>query len=263
MKKEIIITGYGFVGKAVANAIGENNILHIIDPKINGNLVSDYKYADGLIICVGTPSTSDGYCDVSQVTAVIDATPIHIPILIKSTVLPDLLTQIENNYPDHSICYSPEFLRASSANADFINQKFIVLGGEDPECFWQDLFAESLPNCKLFFNCSITEASMVKYTSNAFLATKVAFFNQISDLCNCNNADYNVVKQILAHDPRIGNSHMMVPGADGEKGFGGHCFPKDTQAFREYSVELNASLTILDSAIEYNKMVRKNIDIVK
>ena len=98
---------------------------------------------------------------------------------------------------------------------------------------------------------------MIKYTANTFLATKVAFFNQIYELCQLNGADYNVVRQILTHDPRIGNSHTVVPGPDGERGFGGHCFPKDTKAFRKYAYGLNKPVTILDQAIDYNETVRK------
>jgi len=98
---------------------------------------------------------------------------------------------------------------------------------------------------------------MIKYTANTFLATKVAFFNQIYDLCQQNGADYTVIRQILSHDLRIGNSHTVVPGPDGERGFGGHCFPKDTKAFRKYAYGLNTPVTILDQAIDYNKTVRK------
>jgi UDPglucose 6-dehydrogenase len=254
---KIIIAGYGFVGKAVANSLKLKNEIAIVDPQYNQDAVADHYDADGIIICVGTPGDSNGACDDSQIRAVVAATPVHVPILVKSTVLPDQVEQLALDFPEHSICYSPEFLRAASANTDFANQKHMVLGGEDPEFFWQDLFTESLANCKLFFNCSITEASMIKYTANTFLATKVAFFNQIYDLCQQNGADYTVIRQILSHDLRIGNSHTVVPGPDGERGFGGHCFPKDTKAFRKYAYGLNTPVTILDQAIDYNKTVRK------
>jgi UDPglucose 6-dehydrogenase len=258
MKKEIIIAGYGFVGKAVGKAIEHNTIIDIVDPKITDNTISDYASADGLIICVGTPSTETGDCDISQIIDVLSKTPIHIPILIKSTVTPAYLEKILRLYPDHSICYSPEFLRAATANEDFANQTYMVIGGDDPEGFWQTLFQESLSKCKLFFNTSITEASMIKYTTNCFLSVKVAFFNQIYDMCQNNGADFDLVRQVLSHDTRIGNSHMMVPGPDGSRGFGGACFPKDTKAFVHYSDQTNTNVSIVESAIKYNKKVRKN-----
>jgi nucleotide sugar dehydrogenase len=262
MKREIIIAGYGFVGKAVANAIKDHAILHICDPRINDNIVSDFKYAEGVIICVGTPSTETGDCDVNQIYQVMDTVPVHIPVLLKSTVPPNYLERLLINYPDHSIVYSPEFLRAVSANKDFLNQTHMIIGGDDPEGFWQTLFQESLPKLKLVFNTSIVEASMIKYATNCFLSVKVAFFNQLYDMCQKNGADYDLVRQVLTHDNRIGNSHMMVPGPDGERGFGGACFPKDTKAFVHYADTLQVSHTLVESAVKYNKKVRKILDIV-
>ena len=201
----------------------------------------------------------NGGCNCKDITEVLDAVPIFMPVLIKSSVTPDVIEALAEIYPDHSITYSPEFLRAVSADKDFLNQKYIVLGGEDPECFWQELFQTALPNCKMVFNCSAVEASVVKYTVNSFLATKVAFFNSIYDLCQKNNIDYDTVRHIVTHDPRIGSSHTLVPGTDGERGFGGHCFPKDTSAFIKYSKSLNTPLEILEAVVNYNGKIRKNI----
>ena len=257
--KKIIIAGYGFVGKAVANAIDQTNTVYLVDPKISEQTVNDYPLAEGVIICVGTPSTETGDCDVNQIYQVMDTVPVHIPVLLKSTVPPNYLERLLVNYPDHSICYSPEFLRAATANKDFAESKYMVVGGEDPEGFWQTLFQESLSNCKLFFNVSITEASMIKYATNCFLSVKVAFFNQLYDMCQKNGADYELVRQVLTHDNRIGNSHMQVPGPDGSRGFGGACFPKDTDAFIHYCDTLQISHTLVESAIKYNKKIRKSL----
>jgi UDPglucose 6-dehydrogenase len=253
----ILIAGYGFVGKAVFNAIQTGNTIQIIDPKYTTAEISGYPNAEGIIICVGTPSTDSGNCDDSQIRAVMAQVPVHIPVLIKSTVRPDQLEAIIQEYPEHSICYSPEFLRAATANEDFLNQKYMVIGGEDPEAFWQTLFQKSLPNCKLFFNCTHAEASMIKYATNCWLSTKVSFFNQIYDLCQTNGTNYDLIRQVLTHDNRIGNSHMQVPGPDGSRGFGGACFPKDTSAFVQYAQDLNKALTVLESAVDYNKTVRQ------
>ena len=253
----IIIAGYGYVGKAVHNALKNTNDLYIVDPKYTTGEIKHYPYAEGVIICVGTPSTDDGHCDSSQIRAVLSDVPIHIPVLIKSTVPPDQMEALIADFPQHSICYSPEFLTAANSNDDFLNQKFMIIGGTDPEGFWQTVFSTSLPNCKLFFSCTVTEASTIKYTINSFLASKVAFFNQIYDICQCNGANYDVIRQIITHDKRIGISHTMVPGPDGDRGFGGACFPKDTEAFANYAVDLNTSFTILESVIEYNKTVRQ------
>ena len=255
---KIIIAGYGFVGKAVANSLKSKHDLVIVDPKYTDAKIMDHHDADGIIVCVGTPSTASGQCDPEQVRGVLDEIPIFMPVLIKSTISPDVIEELESRYPEHSICYSPEFLRAVSADKDFADQKYMIIGGEDPECFWQDLFSTVLDKCKLYFFCSMLEASMVKYTANSFLSIKVAFFNQLYDLCQQNGADFEVVRRLVAHDQRIGAGHSLVPGLDGERGFGGACFPKDTKAFRKYAYSLNKPITILDSAVDYNNTIRQN-----
>jgi len=259
--KKIIIAGYGFVGKAVLNTLKSNYNCIVVDPKYTANEVSHHLDAEGIIICVSTPTTETGVCDISSVVNVLDQVPTTMPVLIKSTIIPSTLAELEKLYATHSIVYSPEFLRAKTADFDFANQTFVVLGGEDIDGFWQELFTPVLPKCKIYFKCSISEAATVKYTVNSFLATKVAFFNSIFDLCQQNGSDYDIVRQIITHDPRIGNSHTLVPGVDGERGFGGHCFPKDTKAFIKYANGLNTSLEILETAVEYNKKVRKVLDL--
>jgi UDPglucose 6-dehydrogenase len=102
---------------------------------------------------------------------------------------------------------------------------------------------------------------MVKYATNAFLATKVSFFNQLYDICSQNDTNYDKIKSLLLYDKRIGNSHMSVPGPDGMRGFGGACFPKDTTAFLKYVNTIGSDFSILKTAIEYNRTVRKTLDL--
>jgi len=256
---KIILAGYGFVGKAVKNAFKNKHQIDIVDPKYSSNKIKDFMDADGLMICVNTPSNKDGSCDISNVLDVLDQTPIHIPIMIKSTLTPDNAEKILNRYPDHSIVFCPEFLRKISANDDFINQKYIIIGGDDPLDFWQLLFKETLPNLKIVHTCSEQEACLVKYAINSFLATKVSFFNHIYDICQTANLDFSSVRQLICQDQRIGTGHSMVPGLDGERGWGGHCFPKDTQALIHYVHSLGQNFDLLESTIEYNNRIKNEI----
>jgi UDPglucose 6-dehydrogenase len=256
---EIIIAGHGFVGKAVANTLKDYHIIHIVDPKINDSVASDYKYAEGIIICVGTPSDAVGDCDIGQIVAVMNTVPVQVPVLIKSTIPPDYLKKILKLYPDHSICYSPEFLRAATANEDFLNQTYMILGGTDPFEIWDRTFRIALPKLKTIFHCTIAEASMTKYAINTFLSVKVTFFNQLFDMCRANNIDFNTVTSLLKLDDRIGSSHTQVPGSDGSRGFGGACFPKDTNAFVHFADRSTISHTLVESAIKYNKKIRKTL----
>lgn len=255
---KIVIVGYGFVGKAVFNALKDKHEVVIVDPQYTTNEIKYHHDADGVIICLPTPTTEDGICDVTVISNVMDEIPIFLPILIKSTVTPSIAAGFKELYSNHSIVYSPEFLRANTANQDFLNQKHIILGGEDPELFWNELFTSSLPNCKMVFTCTEEEACMIKYSANSFLALKTSFFNQVYDLCQLTNMNFDTVRQLLAQDTRIGTDHTMVPGPDGDRGWGGACFPKDTQAFIRWSQTIGAPATLVKSAVEYNNKVRKN-----
>ena len=254
---KIIIAGYGFVGKAVANALKSQHEIVIHDPKYTDFKIIDHYDADGIIICVPTPTTEYGVCDATIISDILDNIPIFMPVLIKSTVTPGVATGLKEIYNEHSICYSPEFLRSQSANNDFLNQKYVIVGGDDPECFWQDLFQSTLPNCKLVFNCTAEEACLVKYATNSFLALKTSYFNQIYDICENTGMNFEVVRQLISQDTRIGPDHTIVPGPDGNRGWGGHCFPKDTHAFIKWTNVVEAPATLVESAVRYNEKVRK------
>lgn len=255
---KIIIAGYGFVGKAVFNALKNNHEVVIVDPQYTTNEIQYHHDADGLIICVPTPTTEDGVCDVKILSEVLDQVPIFMPVLIKSTVTPGVANAFKELYSDHSLVYSPELLRAKTADKDFLNQRYVILGGEDPEYFWQELFQTTLPNCKMILKCSEEEACLVKYATNSFLALKTSFFNQLFDLCEASGIDFDTVRHIVSQDLRIGSDHTLVPGPDGQRGWGGHCFPKDTSAFVKWSQTIDSSIPLVESAIEYNKKLRKN-----
>ena len=98
------------------------------------------------------------------------------------------------------------------------------------------------------------ELILAKYARNSFLALKVSYFNQINDLCTKLDVDYDKVRQYTAVDDRIGESHTTITE---ERGFGGHCFPKDTEAFVTTSKRVDSNLSILEHAIEYNRRIRK------
>jgi UDPglucose 6-dehydrogenase len=255
--QNIVIAGYGFVGKAISKALSRHVNLSVVDPLYTSQKVYDFPDADGVIICVGTPTLPNGDCDVSQIIEVMKTVPERMPVLIKSTARPDLLEQIAHDFIGHDICVSPEFLRAHTAYEDFVHQQHMIIGGTYAHK-WFDLFKSVLPECRTLHHCTIAEAATVKYSVNNFLATKVAFFNQIYDVCQANGSNFEVVRSLIALDPRIGESHTRVPGPDGTRGFGGVCFPKDTKSFVQYSTDLNTPVTIVRSAVEYNdKLTQK------
>jgi UDPglucose 6-dehydrogenase len=108
---------------------------------------------------------------------------------------------------------------------------------------------------------TVAEASFVKYGINSFLATKVMWFNQYKELVDAHNADFKKVTEAIGRDRRVGQSHLSVPGSDNRLGFGGACFPKDTTALMAFDV--NNFLTILDTVIKENNIVRSQYDLNK
>mgnify|MGYP000874226824 CR=1 FL=1 len=101
---------------------------------------------------------------------------------------------------------------------------------------------------------------MIKYFTNSFLTTKVSFANEMYELCNNLNLDYDKIVEYATLDNRLGKSHWAVPGPDGDFGFGGHCFPKDLSAIIKMTNDLKITNNVLKSVKKTNDKVRKNRD---
>ena len=104
-------------------------------------------------------------------------------------------------------------------------------------------------------NVGVSELILTKYFRNSFLATKVAFFNQVYELCQATGANYETVAKHIGNDVRIGHSHTTITD---ERGFGGHCLPKDTSALIKTAQTHNTQLSILEEAVNYNNTLRKD-----
>ena len=223
----ILVVGCGFVGETIAKSLEEEGHTVVrIDPKYNNNKISDYlDVALSAVVAVPTP-TVDGVCDDSMIQEVLEELG-DIPVLLKCTVPPNML----ETYPEN-VTYNPEFLRAKTAEEDFKNQKHFILGGTTENCgIWKHLF--SYMNVK-FIETDRATASMVKYVYNCWLATKVAFFHEVMNNVG-DKYNHKEMINILGKFENIGPSHMAAPNDDGGLGFGGHCFPKDIEAFLNFT----------------------------
>ncbi len=259
---KIGIIGHGFVGKALQNGIVNTDSLTIIDPKL-GNKIKDLKIIepDIIFICVPTPMHKDNSQNIDIVLDVIsDIKKLSLKsvVVLKSTVLPNHITEIENQI--ENFVYNPEFLREDFADEDFVNSNLILFGGSKKNCKFVSNFYINNTKCintDHVFTDSIS-ASLVKYSINSFLSTKVMFFNELYELFQKSGTDENWKNFIkaLSKDERIGSSHMQVPGPDGRFGFGGACLPKDSSAFLGYSNEMQSKLEILSKVIELNNAIR-------
>tara|TARA_B110000008_G_scaffold190520_1_gene189260 strand:- start:755 stop:1624 length:870 start_codon:yes stop_codon:yes gene_type:complete len=260
---KVAIIGYGFVGKALHNGIKASAEVLLIDPKLNTD-INDLKNFKPqiLFICVPTPMNNNGSQDTSILENVIDElNPLleSVLIILKSTVIPSYISEIEIKVPN--IVYNPEFLRENSANEDFINSDLILFGGNDDAMKKLANFYKQYTKC-INTNYQFTDlisASLIKYSINTFLSTKVIFFNELFNVFNNSGTKDNWENfiKIINNDKRIGNSHMQVPGPDGKLGFGGACFPKDTQALLQYSKDIDQPLKLLERCISVNNNLRR------
>tara|TARA_A100001015_G_scaffold306657_1_gene401304 strand:+ start:321 stop:1172 length:852 start_codon:yes stop_codon:yes gene_type:complete len=263
---KIGIIGYGFVGKALENGIKDNVDIFLVDPILNTN-ISDLKefLPEIIFICVPTPMGEDGSQDLSIIDSVlkeIKENSINSKIVIKSTVLPDGIIEIEKLIPD--VIYNPEFLREKHAFEDFIRSEIIIFGGQKNSADEIANFYKQHTDCinsDYQFTDLIT-ASMVKYSINTFLSTKVIFFNQIFNIFKSlsNEKNWEQFVMIVSKDKRIGSSHLSVPGHDGRYGFGGACLPKDSSALINYASSIDESLTLLEKSVEINNSIRSAYD---
>ncbi len=264
--KKIAIIGYGFVGKAIEKGFSKNTEIFLVDPLLNSSIpdLIDFN-PDFIFICVPTPMKEDGsqnFQIVLEVFQEIVDLEIDACVILKSTVTVDNLKKAENLLPN--FVYNPEFLREKHAEFDFINSKMIIIGSKKTEQgLVKQLYLQN-SNCltKNFILTDKITASLIKYTINSFLASKVLFFNQIKDIFDSSGAeeDWNDFINILSLDERIGNSHMMVPGHDGKKGFGGACFTKDTAAMHKYSQIIGKEFKLLKTVLDLNNQIRSEYE---
>ena len=246
---KIGIAGYGFVGKAHEGVLKDYHDLIIYDPALGH--YGDLRHADAIIVCVSTPQGSHGGCHMDNVYCIIEDNP-NVPILIKSTISVEGWETLIDAFPHTSITFSPEFLRAASALEDFKNNDTILLGGGNTG-FWADIFVTAMGKIDIDV-AKPKELILTKYARNSFLALKVAYFNQMYDLCKKLGIDYEQVRRYTILDNRIGESHTTITD---ERGFGGHCFPKDVNALIKTAQRDNVDLSILKNAVEYNRNIRK------
>jgi len=232
------IVGYGFVGQAYAHLLLKNGIdVRVIDPKFNTNEMGD---EDSYIICVPTPMAEDGSCDANILKEVIKT---NKPLLIKSTISLEVWKEIGRE----NMSFSPEFLRANNNIKDIDEAENIYISRSPVSDYWVSVFSKCYKQTVVG---RVEELITFKYFVNSFLATKVSFFNQIFDYCQDEELNFETVRRLLSMDKRIGEDHSFVTE---ERGWGGHCFPKDLSAITKNTEKL----TIIEHVIEYNSRIRK------
>ena len=237
------------------------------------DLEAAVKQADVVFIAVGTPSRrGDGHADLSYVYAAAEeigqAMEGYTVVVTKSTVPVGTGREVHNRLSkvapegDFDVVSNPEFLREGSAIEDFMRPDRVVIGSESQrarevmEKLYRPLFLLKTP----IVHTEIQTAELIKYAANSFLATKIAFINEMADLCEKCDANVQDVATGMGLDGRIGGKFLHAG-----PGFGGSCFPKDIRALSMTAKTFDAPVSIVESVIESNRlrkirMAKKVID---
>ncbi len=215
-----------------------------------------------VFVAVGTPEKKDGSADLSAVYEVAKKFAENIngyKIIVNKSTVPvgtgkEVKAIINNNMKkpfQFDVVSNPEFLREGSAVNDFMHPDRIVIGAESEQAIaiMKDIYSVHYLNESPFVVTNIETAEIIKYASNAFLALKISYINEIANLCDLVGADVHKVAKAMGMDGRIGQK-FLHPGP----GFGGSCFPKDTKAFSNIAKKYGYNLKLVDTLIEVNNV---------
>jgi UDPglucose 6-dehydrogenase len=210
-----------------------------------------------LFVCVDTPPTYSGDADLSRVRAVVEDLPAdsdHV-LIMKSTVPAGTGNSIRRDMPGLSYVSCPEFLKEGTAVADFQNPDRVVIGS-DPGDEAAAAAVEALykPLGGAILHTDVASAEMIKLASNAFLATKISFINEIANVCEEVGADVGEVSRGMGLDERIGSSFLRAG-----IGYGGSCFPKDVTALKMLAGNSGYHFQLLNSVIEVNELQKRRV----
>lgn len=262
---KIGIVGWGVVGQAIGKGLEtKGHEIFWYDKYKDGphSLEDMVKESEFIFLCLPTPMFSDeAGIDLSVMKEVVDEIAPKIKntnrvLVIKSTVIPGTTLKYKKKYPNVNFVMNPEFLTEANALGDFLKPDRTIIGAFSRGVagrlagLYQDLYG---PDSKIFIT-DPTTAEMVKYMSNALLATKVIFANEMYDLCTALGIKYEEVKDMVAADARIGPTHLDVTTV---KGFGGKCFPKDMVALIGFAKDEKIDHSLLSTVWKKNLKIRQ------
>ena len=249
--------------------IYEPGLHELVDRNVNAGRLSfttkvdeAIQQADVIFIAVGTPQSDNGEANISAVESVARSIGKNLNnykvICTKSTVpvgTGDIICELirENMVDGGEFDYvsNPEFLREGSAVKDFLWPDRVVIGASSIKAFniMKEVYRPLYVNEKPILHTNVATAEMIKYAANAFLALKISYINEVANLCEAVGADVHLVAKGMGQDGRI-SPKFLHPGP----GFGGSCFPKDTQAFATLSREKGVPMNTIDAAITTNNI---------
>ena len=231
------------------------------------DLAPAVEAAEAIFIAVGTPPRPDGGADLTFIGEVATSIGAHLKgfkvVVTKSTVpigtgrkIEVMVRQEAGSAADFAVVSNPEFLREGSAIEDFMRPDRVVIGSSDPRAveLMMDIYSPLRLADVPFVVTDVESAELIKYASNGFLATKISFINEVSELCEALGANVEVVARGMGLDQRIG-PRFLHPGP----GFGGSCFPKDTRAVAQIARENDRRFRIIEAVLEVNEATKRRM----
>ena len=258
------------MGSALKHSITDALVYDIDSKKSQVDRLSELIDCKVIFICVPTPtSPKSGSCDISIVTKVIKDITYQVdvansnlinppnPILVIKSTIPPGTTDLLQNTTRLSLVFWPEFLTEANHLTDLENTNRIILGGSSQVSLKiSPLLTQYFPKA-IMVHTSARMAEVVKYATNAFLATKVAFANEMFGLVSELDLDYPHFQELFTLDPRINRSHLKVPGSDGKFGFGGSCLPKDLKGLLHTLKTKELTHHLIEGVLNSNEEVRE------
>lgn len=256
----IAIIGAGWVGGALERYFKAKQIdVGLFDPPKGLTDSSALEKADVIFVAVPTPFYLDGTgFDDSFLRRAIESIPGEgKTVVLKSTILPGTTDRLQRLYPIHRLLHNPEFLTQSRVDEDMQFPNRQIVGYTDQSRRDAELVMGLLPRAPYEKIVPAKAAELIKYSTNAFYALKVAYANQMYDLCDRIGIDYDHVKDAAIAEPWMGEMHWEA-NYQGYRGYGGKCLPKDTRAIMMLADLHGVDLSVLKAAEGYNNHLLKS-----
>jgi len=269
----VAIVGMGYVGQAMSTVFPDaeqydSKWFDLRPGPSQAELRERVNGCELCVVCVPTPKAEGGACNLDAVEEVVQWVRSSL-ILIKSAVCPGTTDRLRKE-TGKRIVVSPEYIGESRYYVpdryldprNPLKHEFLILGGEDADCeAVADIFAPVVgPACRIRI-MSAVEAEIVKYAENSFFAAKVAFANELRDICTAYGASWHRVREGWIDDPRVGPMHTAVFPRD--RGFGGKCYPKDLEALVHSARNRDVRVPVLEGVLESNRLRRAVVEVCR
>lgn len=270
----VAIAGFGYVGKAFYEFFKSHYEVVVYDT--SQTVCAEFKFvsnnhkvlneANLVVICVPTPSKSDGSANLDFVEEVLSGLNENKLVLIKSTIPPNTTNNLSKIYPHLRLVFSPEYIGESSYylpypydfNKELIKTPYFIFGGNVEDTTEMiDIFTQIAGPVKEYIQTTSLNAEICKYMENCFYATKIIFCNEFYKICETFGANYTSVRELWLKDPRITKTHTVIYNKDKNQCFSGKCLPKDLSAIINNSIKNGYKPEFLESVLSSNKRIRQ------